>query len=220
MAHKVFISMGSTATSEQRAFIDAILHSLKTADFSPRIINENEWSFEQPLKAIRKVMDDCCGAVIIAFTRTRYPAGIEIKKDKNKELTDISLPTPWNHIEAAMAYTYNMPMLVIAENGLKKEGLLEQGYDWMVYWTDLEPAMVTTDQFRSVLDRWKDAVTDFSLQRNEVVNSVIAPDKITIGALIKSMNTVQFIQVLTALVSGFFFVAAAAFKAGGGKWPW
>jgi hypothetical protein len=168
MSNKVFISMGSTANTEQREFVEAILNSLKTWDLSPRIINENEWSYEQPLRGIKNVMKECCGAVIIAFTRTIFPSGTELRKDENRELTNINLPTPWNHIEASMAYTFDMPLLVIAENGLKSEGIIEQGYDWQVYWTDLDPSIVSTEKFRGFLNSWKKAVEVFSQQKTHM----------------------------------------------------
>ena len=220
MDHKVFISMGSTATTEQREFVDAVLSSLQTVELSPRIMNENEWSHEQPLRAIRKIMKDCCGAVIIAFTRTEFPSGIEIRKDKNRELTNISLPTPWNHIEASMAYAYDMPLLVISENGLKSEGLIEQGYDWRVYWTDLDPGIVATEKFRGFLNSWKKTVEEFSQQEHERINKQISPEKITIGTLFKSMSIPQLWKLLAAMLTVLSAVAAAAFKLGGGKWPW
>ena len=63
MSIKVFISKGSTATTEQRKFVDAILDILGTVEIIPRILNENEWSHEQPLKAISRIINECDGAV-------------------------------------------------------------------------------------------------------------------------------------------------------------
>jgi hypothetical protein len=142
MGNKVFISKGSAASNEQREFVDAVLDMLRMADLDPRIMNENEWSHEQPLKAIKKIIRECDGIVVIAFTRTKYEKGIEIRKDENRELSNITLPTPWNHIEAAIAYSFDLPLLVVAENGLKPEGLIENGYDWRVYWSNLSPVDV------------------------------------------------------------------------------
>lgn len=220
MAFKIFISMGSTATKEQRAFVDAILSSLKTMELSPRIMNENEWSYEQPLRAIRKIMKECCGAVIIAFTRTKFPSGVEIKKGEEKVLTNVSLPTPWNHIEASMAYAYKLPLLVIAENGLKSEGLIEHGYDWRVYWTDLDPNIVTTEKYRGFLNSWKKAVEAFAKQESETVNKQLSPDKIPIGILLKSLSIPQLWKLLAAVIAALSTIGVAAFKLGGGKWPW
>ena len=72
---KVFISKGSAATHKQRAFVDAVLEMLDTVGMSARIMGENEWSHEQPLKAIRKIMKECDGAVVIAFTRPNLKKG-------------------------------------------------------------------------------------------------------------------------------------------------
>ena len=220
MAFKIFISMGSTATKEQRSFVDAILGSLKTVELSPRIMNENEWSYEQPLRAIRKTMKECCGAVIIAFTRTTFPSGVEIGKDKDKVLTNVSLPTPWNHIEASMAYAYKLPLLVIAENGLKSEGLIEQGYDWCVYWTDIDPGIVTTEKYRGFLNSWKKAVEVFAQQESETISKQLSPDNISISILLKSMSIPQLWKLFAAVIAALSAIAAAAFKLGGGKWPW
>jgi hypothetical protein len=217
MSNKIFISMSSTANTEQKEFVNAIINSLKTVDLSPRIIGENEWSHEQALRTIKKVMKECCGAVIIAFTRTKFPSGIEILKDENRKLTDISLPTTWNHIEASMAYTYDMPLLVIAENGLKPEGLIEEKYDWQVYWTELDPDIVTTERYRGILNSWKKAVVEFSQQKEKRNNEQISPEKMTIATLFKSMYPSQLWKLLVTMVAVLSAVATTFYKLGSGK---
>ena len=212
--------MGSTATAEQRDFVDAVLNSLKTQDLSPRIMNENEWSFEQPLKAIKKIMQECEGAVVIAFTRMKFHSGIETKKNMKEEISNIALPTPWNHIEASMAYAFGLPLLVIAENGLKSEGLIENGYDWQVYWTELDPNIVTTEKFVGFLGSWRKAVENFSQQKSQIVESSISVDKLSIGTLLKSMSIPQLWKMAAAIIVALSAVASIAFKLGGGKWPW
>jgi hypothetical protein len=111
MASRIFISKGSAATTEQRAFVDAVLDMLETVGLSPRIMDENEWSFEQPLKAIRNIIRDCDGTVIIAFTRTKFDKGVELKKNEELPLENINLPTTWNHIEASIAYSYELTLI-------------------------------------------------------------------------------------------------------------
>jgi hypothetical protein len=189
MNKKVFISKGSAATVEQRQFVDAVLDTLKTVGLDPRIMNENEWSHEQPLKAIKKIIEECNGAVIIAFTRTAFERGQEFKKDKTNELNNISLPTTWNHIEGALAYSFEMPILVIAENGLKSEGLIENGYDWAVYWTDLTPEVVKTDSFRGFVASWKNAVEQNALKAR--FDNTTSPERLTLGNILKSFNLIQ-----------------------------
>ena len=43
-------------------------------------------------------------------------------------LSSIRLPTVWNQIEAAMAHMHEIPLLVIAERGLREEGLLGMSF--------------------------------------------------------------------------------------------
>jgi len=219
MNNKVFISKGSAATYEQRLFIDAVLDMLNTVGLSPRIMNENEWSYEQPLKSIRKVIKECDGLIIIAFTRTKFQNGIEIKKDQNVELNDIMLPTTWNHIEGSIAYSFDLPLLVIAENGLKSEGLIDKGYDWTVYWTDLNPDVVKTESFRGFLNSWKGAVEQFSLNKNQVDKHIDA-DKLPLSVILKSITLAQVWKIATAIVTLLIAVATISYKIGAGKFPW
>ena len=220
MENKVFISKGSEATTEQKEFVDAIVYMLKTVGLSPRIMNENEWSHEQPLKGIKKVISECNGAVIIAFTRTSFDNGVEIKKDFSNQLTKILLPTTWNHIEGAIAYSFNMPLLVIAENGLKVEGLIEDGYDWRVYWTNLTPEIIKTDSFHGFRLSWKTAVDQFSLSKKKNESDPFNPDKLPIGMIIRSLTISQIWQVGSAILAFLISISSIAYKLGAGKWPW
>ena len=219
MATRVFISKGSAATVEQRAFVDAVLDMLDTVGLSPRIMGENEWSHEQPLKAIRKIIKECDGAVVIAFTRTKFEEGVELKNDQIIPINNISLPTTWNHIEASIAYSYDLPLLVVAENGLKSEGLVENGYDWRVYWTDLDPEVVKSDSFKGFLQSWKDAVDEKKASTTDSDRDVDL-SKIGIGKLLIMISVPQLWKVIVVLATVLALVAGGSYKLGAGKWPW
>lgn len=75
-------------------------------------------------------MDKCYGTVVIALERTYFPSGYDKPGGQNQTaLSEIRLPTPWNQIEAAMAYARDQPLLVIVQEGLKSEGLLDDKYE-------------------------------------------------------------------------------------------
>ena len=214
---KVFISKGSAATPEQRVFVDAVLEMLDTVGLSARIMGENEWSYEQPLKAIRKIIKECDGAVVIAFTRTQFEEGVEFKRDQIIPLSNIRLPTTWNHIEASMAYSFELPLLVVAENGLKSEGLIEDGYDWRVYWTDLNPGVVRSDSFKGFLQSWKAAVEEKKLA---APSSEADLSKIGLGKLISMISLPQLWKLIGVIATIITLVAGGSYKLGAGKWPW
>jgi len=214
---KVLISKGSAATQEQRAFVDAVLEMLDTVRLSARIMGENEWSHEQPLKAIRKIIKECDGAVVIAFTRTQFEEGLELKRDQTLSISNIKLPTTWNHIEASMAYSYELPLLVVAENGLKSEGLIEDGYDWRVYWTDMNPEEVKSDRFKGFLQSWKAAVEEKKLSPP---SPEVDLSKVGLGKLISMISLPQLWKLIGVLATVITLVAGGSYKLGAGKWPW
>ncbi len=49
-------------------------------------------------------------------------------------------------------------LLVIAEHGLKREGLIERGHDWYVQWVKVDTATLNTAEFNGVMANWKGKV--------------------------------------------------------------
>ena len=212
--------MGSSPTPQQKEFVDAVLNSLKTVGLSPRIMGENEWTHGRPLKGIKDIIMECEGLVIIAFTRTKFDKGTESKGEINKELTNILLPTPWNHIEGSIAYSFDLPLLVIAENGLKSEGLIEKGHDWTVYWTDLSVNNVNSNSFSGFLLSWKKAVEKRELEKATKPIGEFDAEKIPASKILKSLTISQWWKIGTAIGALLITIATIFYKLGGGKFPW
>lgn len=222
MKPKVFMSGGSASTDLQAAATDIIFRTIETAGLPPRQMDKNEWSCEQPLRAIRRVIEECDGAVVIAFARYDFPTGIERKKNgKEEELKNIRFPTVWNQIEAAIAYTRRLPQLVIAENGLRDDGLLEGRYDWKVYWTDFKEEDLISEAFADFLDSWKRLVIEGadSRAKGEPLCDIDL-SKIPVSALIARLSIPQIWSVISALIGLLIGVATIVFRVGTGKWTW
>jgi hypothetical protein len=219
---KVYISVGSAATPRQTEAAEVIFRSLEAAGLSPRQMEKNEWSSEQPLRAIRRVIEECEGIVVIAFARYRFASGAERQKGGGeKPLTDTRMTTVWNQIEAAMGYTRSLPLLVVAENGVLEEGLLEGRYDWKVYWTDFSREQLQSDAFIGYLESWKRLVL---AQEKDTVTSAGGGEvdfaKMSLTQLCGRLTLPQLWCALSAFFGLLISVAAAAFRVGSGKWPW
>ena len=219
---KVFISAGTVATPTQQQAIEIVASCLEDAGLSPRRMGINEWSHDQPLRAIRKVIQECDGIVVIAFERLRFPIGIEHTKQGEKSLTDRRLPTVWNHIEAAIGYANDLPLLVIAENGLWEQGLLESMYDWNVYWTDFAPTDFRSEKFKGWLQSWKAAVLAHVARTSRSSSTAADVDvsKLSVGELLKRLTVPQVWGVLSALTALLIAIATISYGIGGSKWPW
>jgi hypothetical protein len=129
----IFVSVGATANEEQEAFVRAVEDRLRSVGLTPHTVGRNTFSAGAPLKAVTELLDTCDGAVVIALERSFFPSGVDKRGGPHEsQLSNIKLPTPWNHIEAAMAYSRRLPLMVVVQSDLKNEGLLEHGYDWYV----------------------------------------------------------------------------------------
>jgi hypothetical protein len=204
----VFVSVGGTATEQQEAFVRAVEDRLRSEGLVPHTVGRNTFSADAPLKTVMELLDKCSGTVVIALERSYFASGTE-KRGGPKEtaLTDVKLPTPWNQIEAAMAYARSLPLMVIVESGLKSEGLLERGYDWYVQWVKPEAATLTSNEFNGVLASWKQKMA-VAPKKTSLVKSA---SDFTVAELLGSLKPVQLWSVLVALAA----VIAGAFALGG-----
>lgn len=217
MARDVFLSVGATYTDEQERFVEAVEQALRHEGLNPRSLGRNEWSSEQPLRAIRKMMDTCDGAVVVAFERVRIANGHEKPGSKaQKALTDCALPTVWNQIEAAMAHTLGKPLLVVCAGPLKSEGLLEVGYDWYVQNVELDAETTKTRDFRGILEDWKNKVLVArpGAESGAAKREPLEPEKMSLSQLIGSLKVSHLVATIATACTVLGAVAAGAFWAG------
>jgi hypothetical protein len=156
---KVFVSVGRTSTPEQEAFVTAIEAHMLAHGLTPQALGRNYWSSQQPLRAIDELMTECSGVAIVGFERLRIVQAIDRRgSSTERQVTDVALPTVWNQIEAAMAYTRGLPLLVLVQEELRAEGLLETGYDWYVKRMAFETGIASDREFHGIFDDWRTRV--------------------------------------------------------------
>ena len=132
-AIKIFLSTGNGVTAGQEAFIRSVETEIQRLGFEHKTVGRNVWSPKQPLIPIEGTLRDCSGTVVVAFERMYSEDVFERRgTTRQKQLKQVRTTTPWNHIEAGMAYLLGHPLLVLAEEGLHLEGLVDKGYDWAV----------------------------------------------------------------------------------------
>jgi hypothetical protein len=218
-APRVFISVGSHPTPVQAVAIKALFNTLVAAGLDPRQMEKNEWSYKQPLRAIKQVIDECDGLALVAFTRFEVSSGQERNSEGAKSLDGARMTTVWNQIEATMAFVRGMPFLVIAEKGLRDDGLLEARYDWNVYWTDFSEADFRSERFAGWVDSWK---KDVVAHRSQAASNKqeMDPSQLRLRDLLGALTVAQIWGIGAAVLGAFIGVASLAYVAGGGTWPW
>jgi len=95
----------------QCAFREYLEGELKVRGLTGRSLGTINYSNQAPLLAVRQLMNSCDGAIILGFTK------LQIKQIKQHD-SEIQLPTPWNNLEAGIAFALNLPLLIICEEGI------------------------------------------------------------------------------------------------------
>lgn len=208
---KVFISVGGTSNDLQNNFVKLIEDRLRSEGLDPRTIGRTEFSSDAPLVAVKKLMNECSGILVIALERTFFETGIEKRGGPNQStLTNTKFATPWNQIESSMAYVKGLPIIVILENGIREEGLLEKGNDWYVMTVTPDQQSLITPEFNGVMADWKRKVEQFEKAKTELPKLPrIAPGDLTIGELVSNMKPAQLwgiLAALAALMAGIFII--------------
>ncbi len=106
----IFLSVGSTATAQQEAFVRAIEDRLRAEGLNPQTVGRTYFTADSPFTGVNKLMDSCRGVVVVALERLFVEAGTEKRGSSSAvDVAGIKMSTPWNHIEAALGYARNLP---------------------------------------------------------------------------------------------------------------
>ncbi len=210
----VYISVGSKGNPKQEEFVRSVESYIAAQGLAPITVGRNYFKNAQPLKTVLECMRNACGVVVVAFERTYTPSGVERRGSTAEEpFSERKLPTIWNQIEAALAYSMGRPLLVLAEKGLHAEGLLETSFDWYVQSVDLDPRCLSEPQFLEVFRDWKERCTT-TFDSAPPAPAVVDPIKLTVGQLLSSLTTPQLWALLVATVSALAAIAGVAYKFG------
>jgi hypothetical protein len=223
MAADVFVSMGTPATDQQRNFRNALREELVKLGLNPRTPGQGYAANAQPLTMIERCMRECDGAIVVAYERYRIVEGVEKPGGAEEtRLSDVRFPTVWNHIEGALASAMELPLLVIAESGLKEMALLENRYNWLVLWIPLDPSVFQREDFSQILKDWK-AQVEASKETKRIASDTrrigtrdVDLEKESVADLIGRLRPAQVWTVLGALT----FLVTGAFTLGRNSAMW
>jgi pimeloyl-ACP methyl ester carboxylesterase len=155
----VFLSVGGTRNSSQDAFVTSMKAFLASSGVAASTVDEYASTNRQPLKDVERRMNRCYGAIVLAFERSYIERGVSRRGSSAEALLqDVRLPPVWNQIEAAMAYTRGLPLLVLVEQDLQEDGMLESRYDWRVKRFDMSKSVVADPEFLGIFADWRESI--------------------------------------------------------------
>ncbi|WP_294959951.1 hypothetical protein [uncultured Fibrobacter sp.] len=156
----IFLSRPTYVPQEQQQGIDVFCSLLDMMDFCPRTLGTTDYPNESPLDEIIRILDTCSGMIVLGIPQLFIEKGIL----KGNQITSpLKLATEWNQIEAALAYSRNMPLLIIHDKDVSR-GIFDHGaLGNFIHETDFSDLHWSESlSIRGALKTWKEKVVCYT----------------------------------------------------------
>lgn len=202
--YKTFLSRGSTYTDDQEAMVSAVEEYLETKGCEIFTVGTHNHSSRQPVEFARDLIADCDSAVVIAYERFRVESGLEKPGSPDESRIDGRKdPTVWNQLEAALAYSQRLPLLILVEKGLRRQGMTSERLEWNGLEVEITPEIVKGEPFKQMVEDWLKHVDKQKASRKRKQRDL---EEITVGDFFSSMKA----KHLWALLAGSGTLLASA----------
>lgn len=153
----VFVSCPTKLNAEQTQKKDVIYKLLSKYHLVPITLGQGSFPNECPLKEVYILAKHCAGGLILGFEQIFISEGILKRgiEGESKPLNSVSMPTPWNNLEAGVLYGLKLPLLIFKENDLRG-GVFDLGTT-DVFIQDMPPAKPDNDkrkELEQIFLRW------------------------------------------------------------------
>lgn len=156
----IFVSCGTDLSPDQQLIYEHILKKLEELNLVAHTLGRSDYPMKSTLQEVYVLGRHCSGAIILGFEQL-YADRVVRKRGTRFEATvrDMSLPTPWNHLEAGIMFTLKIPILMLREESISG-GIFDAGtVDGFVH------ALPAADELPSarlnqILQRWTSAVLE------------------------------------------------------------
>ncbi len=155
----VFVSYPRPFTDQQTSLADAIFSQLRDHGLDPRTLGVTEYDNDAPLAAVRRVMMESCGVIVLGLRRYQVESGSS--KPGHVEARSIGggwFSSAWPHMEAAMGYQLGLPLMVLRETGVLSDGIFDAAVTGR-YVIEVDstrgPQFLASSQWKQPLAHWE-----------------------------------------------------------------
>lgn len=132
--------------------LDNFLRLLASVGLQPRTLGATDDPSKSPLDEVIDLMRACRGTMVLGYPQITVGRGT----CRETDCSGLCLQTEWNHIEAALAYSLGLPLLIIRHKGVSR-GVFDRGaVSAFLYEVDLrEPGWPIERSTNGALLKWK-----------------------------------------------------------------
>ena len=88
---------------------------LSRAGYQTHRLGADQYTMDSPLAGVMKLMKTCQAAIILGYPQYEVTASLSKARKPQQQISAV-FPTPWNQIEATLAFKQRIPVLVIAHD--------------------------------------------------------------------------------------------------------
>jgi hypothetical protein len=153
----------------QETFISTIKIQLENRGFVCQTLGTSNYDMDAPLTAIRRMMLESNGILVVAFRRYWIEVGEEnrgtdIPRVRRSDMAGRWMTSPWPHIETAMGFQLGLPILTLREEGVHADGLLDRGArpgSYPEFDLSATDSFLNTGQWLQISAQWESRVRQF-----------------------------------------------------------
>lgn len=156
---RIFVSVGRRERPHHVRFVAALKELIEASGHDAYFMPN---SYENPLDRLCRELRECDGMLVICFERIFAASAIEFRESQNAKppIEPLVTPTVWNHVEAALARSLGLPVLILAEEGCRADGMLDSMVQIKTQWLEFEPEQLSKPHVRQLFDGWLRAMDD------------------------------------------------------------
>jgi len=149
----IFVSRPTWVSSEFEEGLSIFLMNLANMGLTPRTLGSTDYPSKAPLDEVLEIMEQCQGAIILGYPQLKIDSGF-IKDTAIK--SSITLPTEWNHIETALAYSKSLPIMILHHKGVSR-GVFDRGVmNAFIHEVDFsKPGWCMAPELNGAFQKWK-----------------------------------------------------------------
>lgn len=163
----IFVSRPNWIPKEFNNGLESFYNLLKAHNLQPRTIGQTDFPTKSPLDEVIDLLTQCEGTIVLGIPQIALNSGL-IKGEKIE--SSIELGTEWNHIEAALTHSLNLPLLVLHHKTVIR-GIFDRGAsNSFLHKVDMtEPNWATSDGISGAISNWKSKLK--APQEKELINN-------------------------------------------------
>lgn len=154
----VFVSSPTDLSIDQEKKRKIITDILNELQLEPRALGRGDYPKDYPLKEVYIIAKHCAGGIILGFEQLYVERGIRKRNIVGKEAklnSPISIPTPWNNLEAGILFGLKLPLLIFKEDNIEG-GVFDYGIsDAFVHkMPEVKLSVAKKDELKQVILKW------------------------------------------------------------------